>query len=150
MASRAGDLHTGDGRAWFNLGVGLATWRKEGGAMQRGILCVLVITIFMSFMACSEGPQSPKPVIGPGVQHNMADLAAMMKELHALMFEGPFTEKEATEVSAMMTQVSAMMKEMSGPEGERLASQHEQKLKEMRRRLDAIRQQIKQQNQPLS
>jgi hypothetical protein len=135
---------------WFNLGAGLATWRKEGGAMQRGILCILVITIFMSFMACSEAPQSPKPVIGPGVQHNMADLHVMMKELHGLMFEGPFTEKQATEISGMMNQVSVMMKEMSGPEGERLASQNEQKLKEMRRRLDAIRQQIKQQNQPLS
>ena len=118
--------------------------------MQRGILCILVIMIFLSVMACSEGPQSPKPVIGPGVQHNMTDLAEMMKELHALMFEGPFTEKQATEISGMMNQVSVMMKEMSGPEGERLASQNEQKLKEMRRRLEAIRQQITQQNQPLS
>jgi hypothetical protein len=118
--------------------------------MRRGLLLMLSIPILASCIACSEGSQAPKPVIGPGVQHNMAELAVMMKELHSLMFEGPFTEKQATEVSAMMTQVSAMMKEMSGPEGERLASQNEQKLKEMRQRIETIRQQIKNQNQPPS
>jgi hypothetical protein len=116
--------------------------------MQRGILFALVIPVLILVIACSEGSQAPKPVIGPGVQHNMADLAEMMKDLHALMFKGPFTEKQASEVSTMMAQVSVMMKEMSGPEGERLASQHEQKLKEMRHRLEIIKQQLKGQNQP--
>ena len=118
--------------------------------MRRGILFMLVIPVLVSCIACSEGSQAPKPVIGPGVQHNMADLAVMMKELHSLMFEGSFTEKQATEVSEMMTQVSVMMKEMSGPEGERLAPRNEQKLKEMRRRLETIKQQLKSQNQPPS
>ncbi len=116
--------------------------------MQRSIKLGLVITILASILACSEGSQAPKTVIGPGVQKNMADLAVMMKDLHGLMYEGPFTDKEATEVSAMMNQVSLMMKDMSGPEGERLAYQNEQKLKEMRHRLEIIRQQIKSQNQP--
>jgi hypothetical protein len=118
--------------------------------MRRSLLFMLAIPILASCMACSEGSKAPKPVIGPGVQHNMADLTLMMKELHGLMFEGPFTEKQATEVSAMMTQVSVMMKEMSGPEGERLAAQNEQNLKEMRHRLEIIREQLKSQNQPSS
>ena len=118
--------------------------------MRRGILFLLIIPVLTYCLACSEGSQAPKPVIGPGVRHNMADLDVMMKELHGLMFEGPFTDKQATEVSAMMTQVSAMMKVMSGPEGERLAAQNEQKLKEMRHRLEIIKQQIKNQNQPPS
>jgi hypothetical protein len=118
--------------------------------MQRSILLMLVIPILASCIACSEGSQAPKPVIGPGVQHNMAELAVMMKDLHSLMFAGPFTEKQATEISGMMTQVSAMMKQMSGPEGERLASENEQKLKEMRHRIETIKQQLKSQNQPPS
>ncbi len=118
--------------------------------MRRGLLLIIAIPILASCIACSEGPQSPKPVIGPGVQQNMAELAVMMKELHSLMFEGPFTEKQATEVSTMMTQVSVMMKEISGPDGERLATQNEQKLKEMQHRIETIRQQLKSQNQPPS
>ena len=117
--------------------------------MRRGLLFLLVIPILASCIACSEGPQAPKPVIGPGVQQNIAELDLMMKDLHALMFQGPFTEKQATEVSAMMTQVSAMMKEMSGPDRERLASRNGQKLKEMRQRLEIIREQIKNQNKSL-
>ncbi len=109
---------------------------------------MIVIPLLVSCIACSEGSQAPKPVIGPGVQKNIADLDRMMKDLHSLMFAGTFTEKQATEVSAMMTQVSSMMKEMSGPEGERLAAQNEQKLNEMRQRLEIIRQQLKNQNQP--
>jgi hypothetical protein len=116
--------------------------------MRRGLLFLLVILILTSCIACSQGPPAPKPVIGPGVKQNIADLDLMMKDLHALMFQGPFTEQQATEVSSMMTQVSLMMKEMSGPEGERLASRNEQKLKEMRHRLERIKEQIKNQNQP--
>jgi hypothetical protein len=116
--------------------------------MRRSLLFMIVIPILASCLACSEGPKAPKPVIGPGVKRNIADLDLMMKDLHSLMFAGPFTEKQATEVSAMMTQVSAMMKEMSGPEGERLAAQNEQKLKEMRQRLEVIREQLKKQNPP--
>ena len=116
--------------------------------MRRGLLFLLMISILASCFACSEGSKSPKPVIGPGVQQNIAALDSMMKDLHALMFLGPFTEKQATEVSMMMTQVSAMMKEMSGPDRERLAAQNEQKLKEMRQRLEIIKEQIKSQNKP--
>jgi hypothetical protein len=109
---------------------------------------MIVIPILASCIACSEGPKAPKPVIGPGVRQNIADLDVMMKDLHSLMFKGPFTAKQATEVSEMMTQVSVMMKEIAGPERERLASKNEQKLKEMRQRLEEIRQQLKNQNQP--
>jgi hypothetical protein len=116
--------------------------------MRRGLLFLLVIPILVSCIACSEGSKAPKPVIGPGVQKDIAELDLMMKDLHALMFKGPFTEKQATEVSKMMMQVSVMMKEMSGPEGERLASQNEQKLKEMRRQLEIIKEQLKSQNPP--
>jgi len=80
------------------------------------------------------------------VQHNMRDLAAMMKELHLLMFEGPFTAQQSTEVSNMMLRVSIMMKEMSGPDRDGLAARHEQELKEMHRRVEEIRQQLKRQN----
>lgn len=104
---------------------------------------VIVFLILTSLIACSDASNAPQPVIGPGVQHNMGDLAAMMKDLHLLMFEGPFTARQSTEVSEMMLRVSVMMKEMSGPERERLATQHEQELKEMRRRLEIIREQIK-------
>jgi hypothetical protein len=117
--------------------------------MRQGLLFLLVIPILVSCIACSEGPQAPKPVIGPGVRQNIADLDSMMKDLHALMFQGPFTEKQATEVSTMMAQVSVMMKEMSGPDRDRLAAQNEQKLKEMRQRLETIKEQIKNQNKPL-
>jgi hypothetical protein len=116
--------------------------------MRRGLLFLLVIPILASCIACSEGSQAPKPVIGPGVRQNIAELSMMMKDLHALMFQGPFTEKQATEVSAMMTQVSLMMQEMSGPQREQLASQNEQKLKEMRQRLEIIKEEIKSQNKP--
>jgi uncharacterized protein YicC (UPF0701 family) len=116
--------------------------------MRRGLLFLLVISMLASCIACSEGSKAPKPVIGPGVQQNIAQLDSMMKDLHALMFQGPFTEKQATEVSQMMTQVSHMMKQMSGPEGERLASQNEQKLKEMQQELEKIREQLKNQNPP--
>ena len=105
----------------------------------------LVLLMVASVIACSDTSQKPQPVIGPGVQHTMGDLAAMMDELHLLMFEGPFTAKQSTEVSDMMLRVSIMMKEMSGPDRERLAPQHEQDLKEMRRRLEIIREQIKSQ-----
>lgn len=103
----------------------------------------LVLLIAASVFACSDASQKPQPVIGPGVQHNMGDLAIMMDELHLLMFEGPFTAKQATEVSDMMLRLSVMMKEMSGPDRERLAAQHEQELKDMRRRVEEIREMIK-------
>ena len=109
---------------------------------------MLVIPVLASCLACSEAPQAPKPVIGKGVQQNITALDLMMKDLHALMFLGPFTDKQSTEVATMMAQVSAMMKEISGPEGERLAAQNGQKLKEMRHRLEIIKEQIKSQNQP--
>jgi hypothetical protein len=105
----------------------------------------LVLLMVASVIACSDASHKPQPVIGPGVQHTMGDLAAMMDDLHLLMFEGPFTAKQSTEVSEKMNRVSVMMKEMSGPERERLASQHEKELKEMRRRLEGIREQIKRQ-----
>lgn len=106
---------------------------------------VLVLLMVVSIIACSDASQKPQPVIGPGVQHNMQDLAAMMDELHLLMFEGSFTDKQSTEVSNMMLRLSLMMKEMSGPDRERLAAQHEQELKEMHRRLEVIREQLKSQ-----
>jgi hypothetical protein len=115
--------------------------------MRRGLLFLLVIPILASCLACSGGSQAPKTVIGPGVQQNIAALDLMMKDLHALMFKGPFTQKQATEVSSMMTQVSLMMKEMSGPEGERLAAKNEQQLQEMRQQLETIKEQLKSQNQ---
>jgi len=104
----------------------------------------LVVLMVASLIACSDASQKQPPqVIGPEVQHNMGDLAAMMDELHLLMFEGPFTGKQSTEVSDMMWRVSVMMKEMSGPDRDRLAAQHEQELKEMHRRVEEIRQMIK-------
>jgi hypothetical protein len=104
----------------------------------------LVLLLVASVIACSdESQKQPQPAIGPGVQHNMGELAAMMDELHLLMFEGPFTAKQSTEVSDMMLRVSIMMKEMSGPDRERLAAQHEQELKEMRRRVEEIREMIR-------
>ena len=109
--------------------------------MRWGLVLLMVALV----IACSDTSQKPQPVIGPGVQHNMGDLAAMMDELHLLMFEGPFSAKQSTEVSNMMLRVSIMMKEMSGPDRERLAVQHEQDLKEMRRRVEIIREQIKSQ-----
>jgi hypothetical protein len=104
---------------------------------------VLLIIMVASFMACSDTSDTPQPPIGPGVKNNMGDLAAMMKDLHLLMFEGPLTAKQSTEVSDMMLRVSVMMKEMSGPQRESLAPQHEQELKEMRRRLETIREMLK-------
>jgi hypothetical protein len=104
---------------------------------------VFLIVIVASLIACSDASKTPQPVIGPGVQHNMGELAAMMKDLHLLMFEGPLTAKQSTEVSDMMLRVSVMMKEMSGPQRESLAPQHEQELKEMRRRLETIREMLK-------
>lgn len=112
--------------------------------MPRVLVILIVIAAFCS--ACSESPPKPQPVIGPEVQHNMRDLAAMMKELHLLMFEGPFTAQQSTEVSNMMLRVSIMMKEMSGPDRDGLAARHEQELKEMHRRVEEIRQQLKRQN----
>jgi hypothetical protein len=106
----------------------------------------LILPMVASVIACSNGSQKPQPVIGPGVQHNLGDLAAMMDQLHLLMFEGPFTAKQSTEVSNMMLRVSIMMKEMSGPDRERLAAKHEQELKEMRRRVEEIRAQVKSQS----
>lgn len=111
--------------------------------MPRVLVSLMIIAAF--FSACSDSSQKPQPVIGPEVQHNMGDLAAMMKELHLLMFEGPFTAKQSTEVSNMMLRVSIMMKEMSGPDREGLAARHERELKEMRRRVEKIREQIKKQ-----
>ncbi|MBW1991148.1 MAG: hypothetical protein JRI59_03290 [Deltaproteobacteria bacterium] len=55
--------------------------------------------------------------MGPGVQHNLGEVAAMMKDLHILMSEGPLTPK--------------------------LASRHEQGLKAMRRRVKEIRAMMK-------
>ena len=107
----------------------------------------LVLLIVASVIACSDTSQKqPQEVIGPGVQHNMGDLAAMMKDLHLLMFDGTLTAKQSAEVSRMMNRVSIMMKEMSGPDRERLASQHKEELKEMRRRVKIIREQLKNQN----
>jgi hypothetical protein len=117
--------------------------------MLRGLLFLLLIPVLAFCIACSEGAKAPNPVIGPGVQQDIAELNLMMKDLHALMFLGPFTEQQATEVSKMMLQVSAMMKEMSGPKGEQLSARNEQKLKEMRQRLETIKEQIKSQNKSL-
>jgi len=114
--------------------------------MHRGLLVLLMIPILASCLACSEGAKAPKPVIGPGVQQDIKELNLMMKNLHALMFSGPFTQQQATEVSKMMLQVSAMMKEISGPEGEQLSARNEQRLKEMRQRLQTLKEQIKSQN----
>lgn len=106
---------------------------------------VLLIIMVASFMACSDTSDAPQPPIGPGVKNNMGDLAAMMKDLHLLMFDGTLTAKQSTEVSRMMNRVSVMIKEMSGPDRERLASRHKEELKEMRRRLEMIKEQIKNQ-----
>ena len=110
------------------------------------IAIVFLIVIVASFIACSNTSHTSPPIIGPGVQHNMGDLAAMMKDLHLLMFDGTLTAKQSAEVSRMMNRVSIMMKEMSGPDRERLASQHKEELKEMRRRVKIIREQLKNQN----
>ncbi len=109
--------------------------------MPRALVFLMAMVAF--FIACSDASKAPQPIIGPGVQHNMGELAAMMKDLHLLMFEGPLTAKQSAEVSEMMLRVSVMMKEMSGPQRESLASQHKQELKEMRSRLETIREMLK-------
>lgn len=73
----------------------------------------------------------------------MENLKSMMKDLHHLMLEGHFTDKQATEVTEMMNRVSAMEKETSTPQGDQLVAKHEQELKEMHRRLEIIQQQLK-------
>lgn len=89
------------------------------------------------------GAPGPQSVIGPGVQHNMIATEKVMREIHQLMFLGPFTPKQATEVTEMMTRLGIIMQEMSGPRADQLAQKHAQELKEIRRQIEILKQQLK-------
>jgi hypothetical protein len=95
-------------------------------------------------------PQKPaelgrQSIIGPGVQHNIASVEEVMREIQQIMHQGPLTPKQDTEISDMMIRLAAMLKAMSGPQREDLAQRHEQELQAMRRRLEVIRRQLKSQ-----
>jgi hypothetical protein len=98
----------------------------------------------------SPGPQEMgerrgQPVTRPGVQHNIGEIAALMRTIHQLLHLGPLTPKQATAVTEMMTRLGAMMQEMSRPHSEQLDRQHELELKEMRRRVESIKDRLKSQ-----
>jgi hypothetical protein len=88
------------------------------------------------------GERGRQPVIGPGVQNNMIATEKVMREIHQLMFLGPFTPRQATEVTDMMTRLGVIMQEMAGPQADELAKKHDQELKEIRHRIKILKQQL--------
>jgi hypothetical protein len=117
------------------------------------LLCLLVGAYASPALAQPAGGQRPQepqargrqPGIGPGVQQNIVSVEKVMREIHQLMFQGPFTPPQATEVSEIMIRLGVMLQEMSGPQREQLAPKHEEELNEIRARVDKIRKQLKNQ-----
>ena len=106
-------------------------------------MLLLMITICFAFpRSAAAQTNSGQPLIGPGVQHNMGEIAGMMKEIHLLLHEGHLTPRQNEQISEMMIRLGIMMKEMSGPQSEQAARQHEQELKDMRRRVGTIKKQL--------
>jgi hypothetical protein len=120
--------------------------------MRRRVLLLCLMATAYAGLALAQPAGSPNPplksdqvsqsLIGPGVERNVVSIEKVMGEIHQLMFQGPFTPQQATEVSKMMTRLGIMMHEMSSPQREKLAQKHEQELREMRRQIEIIKQQM--------